>query len=69
MWAMIDEKVGGYQGKKKREFTNDLQKSYVALDRTGQPNDVANLVSYFASEDSDYMTGQSIMINGGAAFS
>ncbi|CAF1507936.1 unnamed protein product [Rotaria sordida] len=69
MWDMIDETVGKYQGKQKRELTDELKNTYVALNRTGQPEDVANLVSFLASKHSDYMTGQSIMINGGAAFS
>ena len=66
---MIDETIGKYQGKQKRESTEGLEESYVALDRTGQPEDIANFVSYLASKDSDYMTGQSVMVNGGAAFS
>jgi hypothetical protein len=41
---MIDENIGKYKGKQKREVTDDLKKSYVALNRTGQPEDVANLV-------------------------
>ncbi len=69
MWNMIDENVAKYEGKQKRQVTEELKVSYVALHRTGQPEDVANLVSYLASKDSDYMTGQNIMINGGAAFS
>ncbi|CAF1364082.1 unnamed protein product [Rotaria sordida] len=69
MWDMIDETVGKYQGKQKRELTDELKNTYVALNRTGQPEDVANLVSFLASKHSNYMTGQSIMINGGAAFS
>ena len=69
MWNMIDEKVGKYQGLQKRQLTDNLKDSYVALNRTGKPEDVASLVLYLASEDSDYMTGQNVMINGGAAFS
>jgi meso-butanediol dehydrogenase/(S,S)-butanediol dehydrogenase/diacetyl reductase len=40
-----------------------------ALGRPSQPEDIANFVSYLASEDSDYMTGQSIIIDGGITFS
>ena len=29
------------------------------------PDDVAGFVSYLAGPDSDYMTGQSVMIDGG----
>lgn len=35
------------------------------LGRLEQPEDVANLVSFLASEDSDFMTGQAINITGG----
>ncbi|UJR17191.1 hypothetical protein I4U23_004086 [Adineta vaga] len=69
MWNMIDEQVGKSQGIKKREFTNNLIKSYVALDRTGKPEDIANFVSFLASTNSDYMTGQNVLINGGAVLS
>ncbi len=41
----------------------------VALGRPGEPEDIANFVSYLASKDSDYMTGQSILIDGGMHFS
>ncbi|KIK54410.1 hypothetical protein GYMLUDRAFT_232112 [Collybiopsis luxurians FD-317 M1] len=40
----------------------------IPLGRAGQPNDVANLVSYLASKDSGYITGQTISINGGIYF-
>jgi NAD(P)-dependent dehydrogenase (short-subunit alcohol dehydrogenase family) len=36
--------------------------------RIGQPDDIANGVSFFASEKSDWVTGQVIAINGGSAF-
>ena len=35
------------------------------LGRAGQPSDVANIVSFLASEDASWMTGQSVMIDGG----
>jgi meso-butanediol dehydrogenase/(S,S)-butanediol dehydrogenase/diacetyl reductase len=40
----------------------------IALGRVQTPEDVATFVSYLASRDSDYMTGQSVMIDGGVLF-
>lgn len=39
-----------------------------ALRRNGSPQDIAKVVSFLASEDSDHMTGQSILIDGGTIF-
>jgi 3-oxoacyl-[acyl-carrier protein] reductase len=39
------------------------------LKREGQAEEVADLVVYLASEQSSYMTGNSVDINGGLAFS
>ncbi|KZT19760.1 NAD(P)-binding protein [Neolentinus lepideus HHB14362 ss-1] len=39
-----------------------------ALGRLGQPDDVANVVSFLASRDSSYMTGQTITVDGGLWF-
>ena len=41
----------------------------IQLGRVSVPEDVAKFVSYLASPDSDYMTGQSVMIDGGVQFS
>ncbi len=35
------------------------------LGRTGTPEDIANAVAFLASEDSAYMTGQTLDVNGG----
>jgi 3-oxoacyl-[acyl-carrier protein] reductase len=35
------------------------------MNRFGQPEEVANLVSFLASDKSSYITGQVISINGG----
>jgi len=39
------------------------------LKKLGQPEDVANLVSFLASEESSFMTGQTVSIDGGAVLS
>lgn len=35
------------------------------LGRTGRPEDIANAVAFLVSEDSSYMTGQTLDVNGG----
>jgi 3-oxoacyl-[acyl-carrier protein] reductase len=37
----------------------------IPLGRIGQPEDIAKLVAFLASDDSNYMTGQTIIIDGG----
>ncbi|WP_110113576.1 SDR family oxidoreductase [Bacillus sp. CGMCC 1.16541] len=41
----------------------------VPLQRMGTPEDIANAVVYLASEESSFVTGQSLSINGGHTFS
>ncbi|OMG43141.1 diacetyl reductase, partial [Paenibacillus macerans] len=38
------------------------------IGRYQEPSDVANLVSFLASNDSDYITGQSILTDGGLVY-
>lgn len=68
MWDLIDEKLGEKTGAKKgdtiKKYTDDL----IALGRTSVPEDVSSTVSFLASKDSDYMTGQTIVIDGGIIF-
>ena len=68
MWELIDEKFATYEGVRKGEA---IKKStqMIALGRVEQPEDVAAFVSYLASKDADYMTGQSVIIDGGILFS
>ncbi|MBR5896006.1 MAG: SDR family oxidoreductase, partial [Lachnospiraceae bacterium] len=37
----------------------------IGLKRFGTPEDVANVVKFLASSDSDYITGQVIEVTGG----
>jgi 3-oxoacyl-[acyl-carrier protein] reductase len=54
-------------------FTKDAVRTNVAnatpLKREGQSNEVANLVAFLASDESSFMTGTSLDINGGILFS
>jgi 3-oxoacyl-[acyl-carrier protein] reductase len=38
---------------------------FVALDRLGQAPDIADVVAFFASDDSRWVTGQTVEVNGG----
>ena len=64
MWDLIDREVtrrtGAPAGSVKARAVAD-----VPLGRIQQPDDVANLVAWLASSESDYMTGQAINIEGG----
>ena len=37
----------------------------IALGRLGQPEEIANVVDFLASDDAAYITGQTISVNGG----
>lgn len=44
---------------------NQSMYDMIPLNRLGDPEDVANVVKFLASEESDYMTGQTIHVDGG----
>lgn len=67
MWVEIDERFSEITGTPKGE----TYKKYVegiALGRAQTPDDVAGLVAFLASDDSDYITGQSILTDGGIVY-
>jgi meso-butanediol dehydrogenase/(S,S)-butanediol dehydrogenase/diacetyl reductase len=67
MWELIDEKIAEIEGWRKGEAL-ETYSQLITLGRVQTPEDVASFVSYRVSEDSDYMTGQSVMIDGGVIF-
>ncbi|KEJ95985.1 meso-butanediol dehydrogenase / (S,S)-butanediol dehydrogenase / diacetyl reductase [Pseudosulfitobacter pseudonitzschiae] len=67
MWVEIDERFAEVTGAQKGA-TFDAFVDSIALGRAQTPRDVASLVSYLAGPDSDYMTGQSIVIDGGMVY-
>tara|TARA_A100001011_G_scaffold27424_1_gene26839 strand:- start:171 stop:908 length:738 start_codon:yes stop_codon:yes gene_type:complete len=50
------------------EHTN-LMKSRISLNKFGSPEDVANSIAFLSSNLSDYITGETIHVNGGMYFS
>lgn len=68
MWDLIDEKLADHEGLQKGQAIEKYS-DLIHLGRVSVPEDVASYVSYLASPDSDYMTGQSVMIDGGIQFS
>ncbi|MFC4557808.1 acetoin reductase [Virgibacillus kekensis] len=64
MWDRIDAKMVEYKNMEPGQAWEEQVKQ-IPLERSQTPEDVANLVSYLASSDSDYMTGQAINIDGG----
>jgi meso-butanediol dehydrogenase/(S,S)-butanediol dehydrogenase/diacetyl reductase len=64
MWAQIDADWSELEGWE----TGSAWKQRVAgipLGRAELPADVAGVVSFLASRDSDYMTGQAVNVDGG----
>ena len=47
----------------------DLMKSRIPLNKFGNPEDVANSIVFLSSNLSDYITGETIHVNGGMYFS
>ncbi|TYP59969.1 3-oxoacyl-[acyl-carrier-protein] reductase [Thermosediminibacter litoriperuensis] len=48
-----------------QKTSEDVIAEKIALKRLGEPEDVANLVAFLASDESSYITGQIIAIDGG----
>lgn len=67
MWAEIDRQISQAAGKPLGYGTEEFAKR-ITLGRLSEPEDVAACVSYLAGPDSDYMTGQSLLIDGGMVF-
>jgi len=67
MWVEIDQRMAALTG----ADIGVTYKKYVggiALGRAETPEDVAAFVSYLAGPDSDYMTGQAPLIDGGMVY-
>lgn len=69
MWDHIDaEMVRHSHGKLQPGEAFEQYSAGIALGRYQLPEDVGNLVSFLASSDSDYITGQAILTDGGLVY-
>ena len=48
-----------------KDEVKDLMLNSISLKKFGKPSDISNLVNFLASEESDYITGEVIKIDGG----
>ncbi len=67
MWVEIDRRMAEITGAKIGESYDKYVRG-IALGRAETPEDVAAFVSYLAGPDSDYMTGQAPVIDGGLVY-
>jgi len=59
-----DKRYSAREGKPVGSLAQSLKDS-VPMARYGTPENVSGLVSYISSDEADYMTGQSLSLNGG----
>src|SRR5262249_5701226 len=64
IWRKVDDEWSGIEGWQTGEAWK-RRTSLIPLGRPETADDVAGLVSFLASRDSDYMTGQAVNIDGG----
>ncbi|KAK8088228.1 acetoin reductase [Apiospora hydei] len=70
MWDLIDAGMAAQDGgDEKKHEKGDVMRRYAregsVLERVSEPEDVAKLVSFLASPDSDFVTGQTQIVDGG----
>ncbi|RIY33207.1 diacetyl reductase [Psittacicella hinzii] len=67
MWDRIDEAFVKHKGWEPKQAWDTFTKN-ILVGRPQVADDVAKLVSFLASTDSDYITGQTILTDGGMVF-
>ncbi|KAB1662226.1 acetoin reductase [Pseudoclavibacter chungangensis] len=67
MWDLIDKELSKINGKPVGQNLKENVDS-IALGRIETPDDVAGVVSFFASENADYVTGQVLLVDGGMLY-
>jgi len=66
MWKKNDREFGKLLGNyAPRELMREWVQKMIPMKRAGSPKDVVGLVTFLASHDADYITGQTINVDGG----
>ncbi|CAJ2505418.1 Uu.00g128120.m01.CDS01 [Anthostomella pinea] len=68
MWELIDAQMAEKKGMRKGEVIKKMVHEQTALGRVSVSEDVAKLVSFLASSDSDFVTGQTQVVDGGIIY-
>ena len=68
MWSLIDEQTAEMRGMSQGE-PRQRRARRIPLGRPAQPADIAQVAAFLASSASDYMTGQTLNIDGGNVLS
>ena len=68
MWDLIDEKLCEKAGRPRGEMMKKYVQELTALGRASTPEDLQGLLSFLSSKDSDFMTGQTIVCDGGIIY-
>jgi NAD(P)-dependent dehydrogenase (short-subunit alcohol dehydrogenase family) len=64
-WIEAEAKQAGTTSEEYRQREYERGGKVVPLGRMGMPSDIADVVSFLVSKESDYMTGQSLNVCGG----
>ena len=64
MWQQVDADRGAILGLPPGELTKTME-SEIPMGRVGTPEEVASLIAFLLADDSSYVTGQIITIDGG----
>ena len=59
--ALLDKLLGS------RPEMGEILKKMIPMERFGEPNEIAEAVAWLASENSKYMTGQTLILDGGTS--
>ena len=64
-WTLTDMVIRSAGSQKRLEELNAIKARQAAIGRIGDPQDIANLALFLASEESSFITGQVIVADGG----